>query len=96
MNNLITESSDKLNGAAREVNSTVKDGFKAAKSTIEHLSHNIGEQASSAVTKAQEAATEYYNDSRKYVVENPVKGVAIAAAAGLIFGGLLSMAWRKR
>ena len=86
MNNLITESAGKFNGAARNVNATTKDVFSSAKNTVEHLSHNIGEQAGSAITKAQEAVTEYYYDGREYVVENPVKGVAIAAAAGLICG----------
>ena len=94
MANLLSETT-KLNGTAKELASTAKETFNSAKNPIEVMSHTIGERAGAAVARAQDSAAEYYNNGRDYVVENPVKGVAIAAAAGLVCGGLLAMAFRK-
>ncbi len=62
---------------------------------LEKITRDAGERAGEAVSHFASSAKQYYDGSREYVKSNPVKGVAIAAAAGLVTGGLLSLALRR-
>ena len=42
-----------------------------------------------------QSAAESLKTGRAYVKDNPIKGVAVAAAAGLVAGGLLTVLFRK-
>lgn len=41
-------------------------------------------------------STNYTKTGRKYVVENPIKGIAIAAATGAIIGRLITCGMSRR
>lgn len=63
---------------------------------LEKASHDAGQKAGMMASKFADTATDYVNRSQTYVKANPTKGVAIAAAAGLVAGSLLTMALRRR
>lgn len=96
MSNFTSDTPSKFNGATKDLSLNPKNVYQQAKGSAESLSHSIGERAGTAVAKFQDSASEYYNTSRGYVIENPVKGVAIAAATGLVCGTLLTLAMRSR
>ena len=97
MANLSTNDAiNKANGAAKDLTSSAKDVYNTTSHSLEKMSQAIGEKAGSTVARFSGQANEYYKTSRDYVAENPVKGIAIAAAAGLVAGSLLSMAFRRR
>lgn len=63
---------------------------------LEKASHEAGQKAGMMASKFADTATDYVSRSQTYVKANPTKGVAIAAAAGLVAGSLLTMALRRR
>ncbi len=63
---------------------------------LEKVSHEAGQKAGMMASKFADSATDYVTRSETYVKANPAKGVAIAAAAGLFAGSILTMALRKR
>lgn len=76
----------KFSGTAKSIDK----GLKSATETLEDISHTVGERAGEMASQVGD----YYKTSTKYVKENPVKGVAIAAATGVVVGSLLTMAFR--
>ena len=91
-----TETQKKMNGA---VSTALNEGRSAVDSTlnsIEKASNDIGRQAGQMVSRVGEATQDYYKTSEEYVKANPVKGVAIAAGAGLIIGSLLTAAFSRK
>lgn len=97
MANLSTnEAINKANGAAKDLTASAKDVYNTSAHSLENMSQAIGEKAGSAVARFSGSANEYYKTSREFVQENPVKGIAIAAAAGIVVGSLLSMSMRRR
>ena len=90
MANLTTnEIVNKANGAAKDV-------YNTSAHSLESMSRDIGEKAGSTVARFSDSANQYYKNGREFVKENPVKGIAIAAAAGLVVGSLLSISMRRR
>ncbi len=69
---------------------------KAPEHGLEAFAHQAGERAGALATDIAHTASEYTKNSRAYVKENPAKGVAIAAFAGMLTGSLLTMAMRRR
>lgn len=97
MANLSTnEAINKANGAAKDLTAAAKDVYNTSSHSLEKMSQDLGERAGSTVARFSESANEYYQTGREYVKENPVKGIAIAAAAGIVVGSLLSMSMRRR
>ena len=97
MANLISET--KSNGATHEF----KNKIHGVENAIEQISHSVGEKigamASDIATSASEikdSASEYVKTGREYVKKNPAKGVAMAAAAGVAIGSLLTLAMQRR
>lgn len=84
------------NEAINKANGAAKDIYNTSAHSLENMSHAIGEKAGSTVARFSDSASEYYKTGREFVKENPVKGIAIAAAAGLVVGSLLSMSMRRR
>lgn len=82
MANTITDTADKtLDRAIDKANGTARE-FKSKFQDVEHKLEKMSNQA--------------LDTSRDYVQENPGKSIAIAAAAGLVAGSLLTMALRRR
>lgn len=64
--------------------------------SFEEMSNKAGRKLGTMTSSLANSANEYVKSSREFVVENPVKGVAIAAATGALVGSLITLAVRKR
>ncbi len=82
----------KANGIAHDLEAKIKNGEQK----IEKLSAEAGEKVGVVAADLANSTAQYVQSSREYVQENPIKGIAIAAAAGLVAGSLLTMALRKK
>jgi ElaB/YqjD/DUF883 family membrane-anchored ribosome-binding protein len=58
-------------------------------SALADTSHHLGKQVGETVSTMSGKATDAYSKSCDYVKENPVKGVAMAAVAGMALGSIL-------
>lgn len=78
----------------------VTDASKAklyeAGDKIEHISENVGQRAGEIVSQLSGTVNDYYRDGRRFVVDNPGKGVAAAMATGIVVGSLLTLALSGR
>lgn len=63
---------------------------------LSEMSHSAGRKLGTMTSNFTNSANEYVKNGRNYVVENPGKGVAIAAATGLVVGGLVTYALSRR
>ncbi len=77
-------------------NMNVKSGIRTANESLENISHDVGQRAGEIVSQVSGSVSEYYENGRRFVKDNPVKGVAYAAAAGVVVGSLLTLALRQR
>lgn len=82
----------KANGIAQDFAAQVQNGEQK----IEKMSAEAGQKVGVIVADIGKSTTQYVQTSREYVQENPIKGIAIAAAAGLVAGSLLTLALRKK
>lgn len=92
----VSDTSKKINGALKDGASEFKGAANDALSSLEKVSNDFGRQAGEVASRISEKSQDYYKASEDYVKTNPVKGVAIAAGAGLVVGSLLTMALRNR
>jgi len=69
---------------------------KNTESNLEKLSHSTGKNIGEMASDLADSASKYATTSREFIVENPIKGVAIAAASGAVAGSLLTLALRRR
>jgi ElaB/YqjD/DUF883 family membrane-anchored ribosome-binding protein len=83
---------NKANGLSQEFGKLVHSGEKS----LGKLSHDAGEKIGAMASDIADTTASYVKTSRDYVKENPVKGVAIAAAVGVVAGGLLTFMLRSR
>lgn len=90
MANMTSESLKKVSGGMREFNSKVQD----TEEYLEKMSHDAGKKIGAMASDFAETTSGYVKTSREYVQENPVKSVAVAAAAGLVAGSLITWAMR--
>lgn len=60
------------------------------------LAETVGEKAGDYSAQTMDQAKEFYKNSRDYVENNPEKSLAIAAAVGVILGGLLTATMMRR
>lgn len=67
-----------------------------ADSKLEQLSRSAGEQVGSIAAELIRSTTSSVKSGREYVKENPISSLALAAAAGLVLGGLLVLAVSSR
>ena len=73
-----------------------KNGIQKMGETLGQFSHDAGEKIGNMASNVSDSAHRYVDTSREYVKENPMKGLAIAAATGLVAGSLLTLALRRR
>lgn len=62
---------------------------------LEQLAKDAGKKVGDMGSEIAAKASTYVKTGREYVAENPVKGVAIAAAAGAVVGSLLTLGLRR-
>ena len=91
-----SEQSKKINSALNSTGSDFKGAANNAMSSLEKVSNDFGRQAGEMVSSISDKGQDYYKTSEDYVKSNPVKGVAIAAGAGLLLGSLLAVALRRK
>ena len=92
MTNQMTGISNKANGLASEF----KNKAHQTEEQLEKISHEIGERMGAKASEIAETTKDYVLTGRQYVQANPIRGVAIAAVAGIALGSLLTMALRRR
>jgi len=86
----MTETQNKANGATHALKGALADG------QFEKLSHEAGKQVGAMAADIATASSEFVTAGRDYVKENPVKGVAVAAAAGAVVGALATMVFKRK
>lgn len=64
--------------------------------SYEKMAHDAGEKIGNFATNFSKSTADSVKSSREYIQDNPIKGVAIAAAVGVATGSLLTMALRRR
>jgi ElaB/YqjD/DUF883 family membrane-anchored ribosome-binding protein len=74
----------------------IKNKFQAGEKTLMKVSHDTGERIGSMATRISDSATDYVKSSQAYIKQNPTKSVAMAAAAGIVAGSLISFVSRRR
>ncbi len=84
---------NKMNGLNHEIKNKVQ--AQPQDPSLQELAHTAGERVGVMASDFANSTSDYVKTSRVYVQENPVKGVAIAIAAGAIAGSLLTMAMRS-
>jgi len=84
---------NRINGAAQDFKGRVQQNAEGA---LDRLSHDAGERLGSMASQISDSASEYVESGRKFVKENPERGVAIAAAVGAVVGGLLALSLRRK
>lgn len=91
MPNLPSEIANKANGATTDF----KNKILNSEHQLEKLAHSAGEKAGAMVSSFSKSTSESIQSGREYVKENPAKSIAIAAAAGLVTGSLLTLLMRS-
>jgi ElaB/YqjD/DUF883 family membrane-anchored ribosome-binding protein len=92
MSNTTSETMNKANGLANDF----KNKIQNTEDQLERISHNVGEKLGAKASQIANTTNDYVKTGREYVQENPMKGIAIAAATGLVIGSILTMAMRRR
>ncbi len=92
MNNLTTDKMNKVNNVAN----SLLNKIPASPDQIENMVHRVGEKAGELTSSFTQKATDTLENSREYVKANPVKGVAIAAVAGIAVGSLLTLMFSRK
>lgn len=82
----------RLNSATR----SAKHSSQSSDRRIDGLTREVGERLGELSTSIRDTASEYMNQGKEYVAENPLKGVAMAAAAGALIGSAVSFLIRRR
>lgn len=91
MANLSADTTNRTSGANSDFKNKILQGEHQLEKFAQSAVERVGSMASDFATSTAGAM----KSRRDYVKENPVKGVAIAAAAGLIVGSLITMAMRN-
>jgi ElaB/YqjD/DUF883 family membrane-anchored ribosome-binding protein len=92
MSNASTDLLSKANSMATDF----KNKVISEESHLEKLAHNAGDKIGTMASNLANSTASSMKSSREFVKHNPVKGVAIAAAAGLVMGSLLTLIMRSR
>lgn len=89
-------SNETMNNKINSANSEFKNRLDGAEKGLEKMARDVGQNVGAMAMDLEQTATKYLKTGRDYVQENPAKSVAIAAAAGLVAGGLLTLAMTRR
>ncbi len=80
--NPIQDTTKKMTDSSRD--------FSSKSGNLTEVTQGLGKQVGSAVSQFSDSASDIYSKGYDYVKANPLKGVAIAAATGLVVGSILS------
>lgn len=83
---MATETSNKLNSTS----------MGKAEEHLFNISNTTGKRFGVMASDLADNASQQLKHGRDYVKDNPVKGVAIAAATGLVVGSLVTMVMRRK
>jgi ElaB/YqjD/DUF883 family membrane-anchored ribosome-binding protein len=78
------------------VTGEISNKSAGTKQNLGSFVHDASDKMSSMATNVVDTASDYVKSGTSYVTENPVKGVAIAAAAGAVVGSLLTLTMRRK
>jgi ElaB/YqjD/DUF883 family membrane-anchored ribosome-binding protein len=92
MANVTTDTFNKVDKQAHNL----KDKVAGAEDQLTQMTYDAGKKVGAYATDFANATMDYAKTGQEYVKANPGKGIAIAAAAGLLTGSLLTMAMRRR
>lgn len=87
-----TEANSKINSLGSELKNKIVNG----EHHLERLAHETGEKVGNMASDFASTTADSVKAGKEYVQEHPLKGIAIAAAAGLVTGSLLTMAMSSR
>lgn len=59
------------------------------------ISHTAGETVGAAASNLADSANDYMDSASDYVERNPMKGVAMATAVGVVIGSFLTLLFTK-
>lgn len=90
--NLTTETFNKVDKVAHNA----KDKMANEEDSLTAMTYDAGKKVGAIASDFANSTLEYGKAGRDYVKENPGKGIAFAAVAGLVAGGLLTMAMRRK
>lgn len=93
MANHAEETLNKVNAGGQQ---EFKNKISGAEKGLEKMVHNVGKSIGERAMEIEKAASTYMQTGREYVQEHPAKSVAIAAVAGLVAGGLVSLMMSRR
>ncbi len=65
------------------------------RSAVDKITQDAGESLGHLAKSIVNTAGDYTRQGRRYVAQNPAKGIAIAAAAGVLLGSVFTLAMRK-
>jgi len=88
-----SDSFNKINGAAQDFKNRAQ---QSAESAIDRFSSEAGERLGAIASQLSDSTSQYVEEGRKFVKENPEKGIAIAAGVGAVVGTLLTLALRRK
>ncbi len=92
MANITNEILNKANGPAHDF----KDKVQNAEKYMEKISHDVSEKVKTKADDLANSTLEYVKNGQAYVRQNPVKGVAVAVAAGMAIGSLMTLIMQRR
>lgn len=68
----------------------------AAEETVAKAARDAGKKAGEIASQVSDSMSETYEAGRRYVEENPIRSIAVVAAAGFIAGSFLTLAFRQK
>jgi ElaB/YqjD/DUF883 family membrane-anchored ribosome-binding protein len=85
-------------GLRKEGNSGLefKKGLPDFDHDLERVTRESGKKIGEFASNAADSAMKQARSGRDYIARNPITGVAIATASGLVAGSLLTMVMRRR
>lgn len=86
----------KVEGATQDLKNKAMDKVGAVEDQFDKYGQDVAKRVESFANTSLDLAKDYAKTGREFVKSNPTKGIAIAAAAGLVAGGLLSFIMRRR
>lgn len=66
------------------------------KRNLNQVSSEVSDQVSQWSSQLRDMSSEYIEEGRRFVRQNPVQGAGIAVAVGAVIGVLATMALRRR
>lgn len=85
-----------LSSKANQLSQDFKNKVMSSEKNLGKMSHEVGEKMGAMASDIASTTSEYLENGRTFVKENPVSGVAIAAAVGAVAGSIVTLAMRRK